>query len=156
MPLIILLCLLFLGQLTAVAAEPPDVALLSDFQSDSALMSDKGYPMVVEMSAEGCTYCEQIEKFVLKPLIMSGEYEDRILLRKVDINASEQVLDLDGSTLTQSSFADRYNVYLTPTLIFLDQEGNEIAPRMIGVPLIDFYGAYLDQAIDIARKAMKN
>ncbi len=127
---------------------------ISDLQKDASLMTTYKRPMVVEMSAEDCPYCLLVEETVLRPMILSGEYKDKILLRKVNINNHQQVMDFKGKKISQSEFADYYNVHLTPTVLFLDDHGNEIAPRMVGVPSIDFYGIYLDDNINLARKLL--
>ncbi len=155
--IIIFLVLFFGSTHTAASADSQTVRVseLNDFKSDAALMSNKRLPMVVEMAADDCPYCVQVEEYVLRPMIMSGEYSDKILLRKVYIDESTTLLDIDGDAVSQADFADRYGVNLTPTILFLDEKGREIAPRMVGVPLIDFYGIYLDQHIETARTALQ-
>lgn len=146
------------GWLTAGAGNTQPTAIkvaeVHDLQADSGRMADMRLPMVVEMAAVGCTYCLLIEEKVLQPMIMSGEYEDKALIRKLSMDDSGDIKDFDGSTISQSEFASRYKVSLTPTLLFLDHTGKEIVPRMTGVPLIDFYGQYLDTAIDEARSVL--
>ncbi|MCB1756239.1 MAG: hypothetical protein KDJ38_11990 [Gammaproteobacteria bacterium] len=151
------LFLISLGGITAFADnEPPavEVTRVSDLQADAGHMTERQLPMVVEMAADGCTYCLLIEEKVLQPMILSGDYEDKALLRKLYIDDPTDIRDFDGSPISQSEFARRYKVSLTPTLLFLDHTGKEIAPRMTGVPLIDFYGLYLDGAIDQARSTL--
>ena len=43
---------------------------------------------------------------------------------------------------------------MAPTVLFFGRGGTEIAKRMVGGMLADFYGAYLDQRIATARKAL--
>ncbi len=134
----------------------PQVRLeyLSNLVVDARLMETARFPMVIEMAAEDCTYCLLIEEEVLRPMILSGDYRNKILLRKVDIHMYDQILDFDGNKVSQRDFAQRYKVNLTPTVLFLDHKGNEVAPRMVGVPMIDFYGLYLDDSIERAREVV--
>ena len=80
------------------------------------------------MAAEDCPYCHLIEEKVLRPMIMSREYDDKILLRKINIDDSRSFQDFDGNLITNREFAKRYKVNLTPTVLFLDHTGSEIAP----------------------------
>ena len=45
---------------------------------------------------------------------------------------------------------------MTPTLLFVDGSGQELTERMVGVTTLDFYGGYLDLALDRARANLSN
>jgi hypothetical protein len=45
-------------------------------------------------------------------------------------------------------------VSLTPTLLFLDADGNEISERLVGIWSEDFYGGFIDNRIDQARQGL--
>lgn len=119
--------------------------------TDGLKMSAEELPMVVEMAAEYCTYCKLIEEHVLVPMILSGDYESKVLLRQVNIDESTALIDFNGEEVSQSEFARRYKVKITPTVLFLNHRGEEVVPRMTGVALIDYYGYYLDERIETAR-----
>ncbi|HBR96654.1 MAG TPA: hypothetical protein DD979_04660 [Gammaproteobacteria bacterium] len=125
-----------------------------DLRLDARHMVRQRAPMVLEFAAEYCTYCEQIEDEVFEPMILSGDYRETIVLRKISIDGTRLLRDFSGAIVTREDFADRYRVSLTPTVLFLDAEGREIAPRMTGVPLIDFYAQYLDRHIHQARASI--
>ncbi|MEY3428177.1 MAG: hypothetical protein RIS60_1529, partial [Pseudomonadota bacterium] len=48
-----------------------------------------------------------------------------------------------------------WRVSIAPTLLFLGPKGQEIADRMEGGYLPDFYGSYLDERIAMARKLIR-
>ena len=50
-----------------------------------------------------------------------------------------------------AALAARWQARFTPTVLFLDAQGRELAGRLVGVAVPDFYGAYLDQALAEAR-----
>lgn len=133
----------------------PKLDVVTDLSTDSVKMSAEKLPMVVEMAAKHCSYCKLIEEHVLVPMIISGDYESKALIRQVDIEENTFFIDFNGETITQKGFAKRYEVNLTPTVLFLNHKGEEIAPRMTGVSLIDYYGLYLDEAIEIAQTEIK-
>jgi hypothetical protein len=43
---------------------------------------------------------------------------------------------------------------LAPTVLFFGSQGREVAARLKGAYLPDFYGAYLDEQLAIARQAV--
>jgi hypothetical protein len=44
----------------------------------------------------------------------------------------------------------------TPTLLFLDNKGEELTSRLVGYHSEDFYWYYFDEAIEIARNELLN
>jgi hypothetical protein len=52
------------------------------------------------------------------------------------------------------AFARRYGTEVTPTLLFLEGKGRELADRIVRISNIEYYGFYLDKAIASATKAM--
>lgn len=43
---------------------------------------------------------------------------------------------------------------MTPTVLFLGRQGQELAERLVGVAVQDFDGAYLDERLATARQAL--
>ena len=126
-----------------------------NLQADSKIMAQYSRPMVLEMAASDCPYCRMLEENVLVPMLISGAYEERVLIRSLDIFNHTDVINFNGEKITQAELAERYSVVLTPTLLFLDHKGEIIVNQMLGVPNLDFYGLYLDANIDQAIKVMK-
>ena len=59
-----------------------------------------------------------------------------------------------GAAASGADLADRLGVRVTPTVVFLGPRG-ELADRLIGYSSRDFYGAYLDERIELARTALR-
>lgn len=123
-----------------------------DFQDLGKLMHHSNQPVLVAFVADYCGYCRQLEKDYLKPMLKSGDYETRILIRTVDIAGTQNLLDFKGEPVSPSDFAKNYQASITPTLVFLGKAGQEIAERLVGYNSPDFYGAYLDSSIEQAIK----
>lgn len=121
-----------------------------DINADARLAETHKLPILLAFTTDYCDYCEQLEEDFLKPMLISGHYQDRILIRKLIIGSNYRLMDFDGTATNTDQFASRYKVRLSPTLLFLDSQGNEVAERMIGINTPEFYGGYLDQAIDTA------
>ena len=72
---------------------------------------------------------------------------DKVLIREIYIDLGAQVKDFSGIVRESSSFMLDYDVYLTPTLLFLDDEGRELTERMVGIQTPEMYLFYVDRAV---------
>lgn len=126
----------------------PKVQVTEDLYAAGRLAEQRDLPMLVVFSAEHCTYCELLDREILEPMLLSGDYTDKVLIRKIELDGHGEIRDFSGDPVDASRFATRNRVYVTPTLLFLDHRGEELAPRIIGINTLDFYGGEVDAAID--------
>ncbi len=135
---------------TESASEVIKSALIeeSDFQKLSQQMKKDSLGLVLMFHAEHCPYCALMENDILSPMVKSKEYDKKVLIRKLQIDESRQIKDFTGKIIEPSDFSNRYDATLTPTLVFLDYQGNEKAEKMIGINTVELFGAYLDAEID--------
>ncbi len=132
-----------------------EIPPLADLQATAAEAARRRLPIVLYFAAAHCPYCEQVEEDFLKPMLRSGDYDDRMLLRRVELDVPGPVRDWDGRTVDSDALAQRYRVFVTPTLLFLDARGREVAPRLVGIASPDYYGADLDAALATALAAVR-
>jgi thioredoxin-related protein len=118
----------------------------TDFVVLSKEARSSGKVIMLEMSASYCGYCETLEENIIKPMLRSGDYE-HVLIRKLDIDSHFTINAPDGSRTTPAQFAIQRNVSLTPTILFLDSQGNEVSERILGVNTLELYGGYVDEAL---------
>jgi thiol:disulfide interchange protein len=131
------------------------VPLATDLAADGKLAREKRVPILVLMAAEYCTYCKVVEKDFLKPMMISGQYQGKVLMRVLYIDGHQPIKDFDGAAVSPQDLAARYRVQLTPTVLFLGPNGQELAERLVGISSRDFYGAYVDRDIDTARSKLR-
>lgn len=145
---------LMLGTAAMTAAETPSEATVVpeavDLHADGRDAQSRGLPILLVFASETCSYCVQLENDYLKPLLASGEYADRLLIRKVHIRDTRTLTDFDGTAVEAGAVARRYGIDLVPTLVFVDAHGRELAERLVGIGSADFYWGYLLQGIDAA------
>jgi len=84
-------------------------------------------------------------------MMRNSEYGEKVVIRSISLSDNDTLIDFDGSRVSASEFASKYGVIVTPTLIFLDQNGQEVSDKLVGIWSVDYYGAYIDQRIDSAR-----
>jgi thioredoxin-related protein len=123
---------------------------LEDIQQLSWESRQQQIPILLLVSQYHCSYCDRMKEEVLKPLQMDQEYQQRILIRELSIDPGEMVTTLQGKRQGAADFIDQYHVSVTPTLLFLDDEGKEAAQRIVGINTVDFLFLYIDEAIDQA------
>jgi thioredoxin-related protein len=144
-----LLIVLSLGGSAALQSSPePQVMPARDLAAIAHEARERGLPIALVVSMDHCPWCERLEEDFLKPMLLSGDYVDRVIICKLDLDSSLTVRDFEGRETTGRRIAERYDVYLAPTVLLLGHRGEELVPRLTGMTTPDFYGGYLDAAID--------
>jgi len=126
---------------------------VTNFSVDAALSHREKIPIVLLVSQAYCPFCIQIKNEILGPMILSGDYENRILIREIFIDRGSKVRDFNGQESDSNMFINRYNVDLTPTLLFLNPKGEEITERIVGIQTPELFYFYVDSAVQEAIKA---
>ncbi len=147
----LLLCLTIAGP---VAGDAVMMVPATDLRHEARIAKSKNLVLVLEFSSEYCGFCRKLEDLFLLPMQRNADYDDKILIRTVSLDAYESVIDFDGKSMSTDEFASRYEVSLTPTLLFLNADGVEMSEKLIGIWSEDFYGAYIDNRIDEARERL--
>lgn len=147
---------LLISLLSPLAGAEGRLPLARDFQADASESGKAGLPILVFFSAASCPYCEIVEDLYLEPMCRGGSYRDQVLFRVVRMESAKRLRDFDGKTISHSDFAQRYKVHFTPVIKFLDAEGKELAPALVGMSTPDFYYGELEAAIDRAVSASRN
>ena len=127
-----------------------DVPVAGNLQQDGQMALDSRLPVMLVFSAITCPHCDELEEEFIRPMILGGEYTDRILIRKLVLDNGSSLTDFAGQRRAVEEFAHSYGVYVTPTILFVDHTGRQLAERMVGINTIEMYGGYLDQCIDTA------
>lgn len=137
--------------LTALARADDFVPTTHDLASEGADARRENQPLLLVFAQEHCDYCERLDREILNPLYASGGFDGKVRIRRVMIDSFQSTRDFNGANLDQNELRIRFKVYVTPTVLLVDSRGREIAPRITGLENVEFYSAYLDNAIDDAR-----
>lgn len=109
-----------------------------------------GLPLVVMVSLDGCVHCALVRDHHLGPLVAQGGQP----VVQVDMRRETPVVDFTGQRRTHDQIVRSWGVKAAPTLLFFGQQGREVAQRLQGASIPDFYGAYLDERIQAARREL--
>ena len=124
-----------------------DIQRVADFSMLAKTAKTQQKLIMLQVSASDCNYCAILEEELIKPMLRSGEYDNDVLIRKVDIDSYKKLSGFDGQPISGPQLAKMLNVKVTPTLIFLNSENQEVSKRIVGVNSLDYLGAYVDAAI---------
>jgi len=127
-----------------------------DLKTLSKQMKAEKLGLMIMFHASYCEYCERLEEDLLLPMLRSGEYDERILIRKIQIDSHNDLINFNGQTVTTSQLSTLYGASMTPTLVFLDANGEEQSERILGYTTPDFFSAYVDRGIDELTRIVKH
>ena len=71
------------------------------------------------------------------------------------MGSGQPLRDVAGVLSTQDQVIRAWKVTVAPTLLFIGPGGREVAPRLVGASIPDFYGGYLDERLRVARANLK-
>ena len=150
------LLLLMLGLFAAPLSYAVEVIPLTDLRADLAQAKALHIPILLLIHSQGCTYCHYVMEDHLRPMVLSGQYKNRALIRQLAADDAVELVDAAGERLSARDFARSLQVRFYPTVVFLDAEGKPMKERLVGVSNIDLYGTQLEFALQRAEAQMQH
>jgi len=135
----------------AVRAAPATLPLAVSLQDELAQALKKGQPLVVMVSLEGCPFCKVARENYLGPL----REQQGLPVVQVDMRSPRVLKNFRGAGLSHDEMSRQWRIRIAPTVLFFGRDGVEVAERLVGGYLPDFYGAYLDDRLQQARTALR-
>ncbi len=111
----------------------------------------RGEALVLLVSLPGCPYCELVRRSYLLPARREAG------LPAWQLNSADRstpLMGFDGKLSHAAAQISAWKATFTPTVLFLGERGQELAERLVGVAVPDFYGAYLEERLAGARRAV--
>ncbi len=151
MKLPLLIILLILSALTpAISAQnvmDVRVSLSTNLQADAAIAKARGVPLLLMFSLDNCPYCMVVQEEFLDPMQRNRDYDSKVLMRILKMDEA-YITDFDGQRIAVDDLTLRYGAAVAPTVVLLDHQGRMLTERLLGITTPDFYGGYLDAAIE--------
>ncbi len=123
---------------------------ITDIRDTARQAEAQNLPILMMFGADECPYCELLKEDFLIPMIISGDYKDKIIFREVYISSPSGIIDFSGKKISIRKFARRYNIRLFPTMVFIDSNGQILVENIIGITTPSLFGGTLDDQIDRA------
>lgn len=108
-------------------------------------------PLVVMVSLEGCPFCKIARDHYLAPM----HEQEGLPVAQVDMRSRSRLIDFQGEARTHDALVRQWRIRIAPTVLFFGRGGAEVAERLVGGYIPDFYGAYLDERLALARGRVK-
>jgi hypothetical protein len=140
-----------LGVAAPAAAAAATLPLAASLQAELGRALGKGQPLLVMVSLDGCPFCKVVRQNYLSPM---REQED-LQVVQVDMRSQRRLKDFTGAARSHDEMARQWGITIAPTVLFFGRRGAEVAERLVGSYLPDFYGAYLDERLQQARAALR-
>lgn len=141
--------------LLATAGADDELPLAVDLRADARVARAERLPIVLFFYSHSCPFCREVEALYLKPLQKDNLTSKRFLLRRIEIGERQALIDFHGTKTDFRGFAQQQKVMLVPHLRFFGPDGERLAEDLIGLGSRDFYGWYLEDAIEEARAKLR-
>ncbi len=132
-----------------------NLPVAQDLRADGVLSVQQGVPVLLFFDRWDCPYCERALREFLVPMARGEEWGARAVYRQVEIDDPRPLIDFAGATTNHRAFAQRHRIELTPTIYLVDSNGTALGKPLVGLTTPDFYGAYLEDAINAATTRLK-
>ena len=138
-------------QLRRRASLPP----AENLAADAAAAAGRRVPILLFFDRDDCPYCERALREFLVPMAGDPAWRDRAIFRQVEIDRGTPLVDFAGASTTHRAFAARYRVSFAPTVVVVDARGETIGDPLVGLTTVDFYGAYLEDAVNAGLRKLR-
>ncbi len=122
-----------------------------DLSAAGPLAAQPELPLLLVFTADDCTFCERLEEEVLVPMLRSGDYDRRLIIRAVNLSGSS-LIGFDGVRVDPWEVARRYDVKVTPTMVVVDHTGVPLADPMVGLGPVDYVESRIVAALRHAHR----
>jgi thioredoxin-related protein len=96
-----------------------------DLKEDLAQAKAEGKRLAIIFEQRGCSYCKEVHEKVLSDPEVRDFIKTNYMMVQYNLHGDEEVVDLDGDTLTEKTAARKWRVLFTPTIFFFPEEADE-------------------------------
>ena len=126
-----------------------------DWSQIGASAREAGLPVVVLVTGIGCGHCERMRgEFLADPRI-SSPLAEQAVSAELHRDSVGKMVDFDGERIRSRVFLSRYDVFATPTLLFLDSAGLPLAPPIVGFNDAETYRELVSERLTEARSELQ-
>lgn len=96
-----------------------------DMSEDIETAKAEGKRLAIIFEQRGCIYCRKLHEEVLSDPEVKDYISKNFMVVQYNMFGDEEVIDLDGSELTEKKAARKWRVVYTPTILFLPETAPE-------------------------------
>ena len=139
------------GRPSARRAELPAAA---DLAADAAASTKGSLPILLFFDRDDCPYCERALREYLVPFARE-EWKDNAIFRQVAIDRTLPVRDFDGTLTTHKAIAAALRRGPLADGPRRRRRGAPLADPIVGLTTLDFYGAYVQDALAAGARKLR-
>ena len=109
--------------------------------ADVAEAGDEGRRLILFFHQDNCPYCNALVERNLSQKHIEEKMRRHFDVVALNLRGDREVVSIDGTSYSEKDFALALNVRFTPTLLFLDEEGNLVLRLNGYVPPPEFEAA---------------
>ncbi len=106
-------------------------------------------------STDACPFCHLLREDFLQPMLLSGDYAQRIIMVEIDTTRKQTLIDFQGKQISIKQLRQRYHIRLFPTIVFVNAPGQSLVENIEGVTTPSMFGGTLDDAIEQALSLLR-
>lgn len=133
-----------------VQAQDRNLTIPNSLAEELAAALKRRSPLLVMVSLPGCPFCKIARTNYLLPL----QRQTGLAMVQVDMRSQQMLVGFDGVAQTQEQWVRSSGIKIAPTVLFHGAGGLEVAERLVGGYIQDFYGYYLDERVRAAKLAV--
>jgi len=138
-------------------AQANTIPELQDLQTLAQKAEAKNLPIMITVGADWCDFCYVLKKNVLDPMMLGGDYEGKKLyMRYLSLEDDTPIPGIAGQKIIKREWAEKHKADLTPTVIFIDSYGREVADKIVGISALELYMGLIHQRLNQAYKNLGN
>lgn len=127
---------------------------LQNLQALAKEATEKQVPIMLMFGAQWCEYCELLNERVFEPMALGGLYKDIVVMRHVGVDEDKPIPGFNGDLIKKAQYAYQLDADLTPTVVFLNSQGQQVAPMIVGIQEITMFTNVIHRNLNIAYKTM--
>jgi thioredoxin-related protein len=144
-------------EIIVTSAQPglSPLARATDLHQSARLSREKRKPILLAFTLTQCPYCAIVRQRYLATLDSDPRWHDKLIVLELPLDAPALSHDFSGQSTTAATLARRFDIKKVPTLLIFNDQGQALAPPLVGFNSEDFYGAYLEQLLETGLKKMR-
>ena len=139
------------GVVSLAIAAPNELPKAENLYADAQQASADKKPIVLFFTLPNCSYCRIVRYDVFLPLLKQRTGRDQPIIREISVTGQTLVTLFDGKRVTEAELAERYKVQMTPTVMFVNSEGEPLTDFLLGGDHTNYIGLF-DRSLEEARK----
>ena len=124
-------CFLWIVSSLAIAASA-ELPRAENLQTDAQQAATEKKPIVLFFTLPNCSYCRIVRYDYFLPLLKQRTGNEQPIIREISVTGQNRVTLFDGQSVSEAALAERYKVQMTPTVLFVNHEGDIVGNSILG------------------------